>query len=146
MTLQRMLEREVLDWEMRLLKRETIKPTSAARAMVDDCVRPQHDILLGILRELTPNTEPLSRLQQLAFSIIGQCLHYRSAGEFVALLVPASDLERHFGIESLAEHITRFSLGGIAYYHLPSDRPTTQAPRSPAGESWTGTPFNPAHS
>ena len=50
MTLQRMLGREGLDWEMRLLMRETIEPTSTARAMVDDFVRPQREILLGILR------------------------------------------------------------------------------------------------
>ena len=126
--LHRMLGKEGLSWEMRLLMRETIEPTSAAKAMVDNFIRPQHEILLGILRELSPSTVELSQLQKLAFSIIGQCLHYRSAGEFVALLVPPGDLEQSYDIDSLAEHITRFTLGGIALYHRPSESIRTLHP------------------
>lgn len=126
-TLYRMLGREGLDWEMRLFMREMIEPTSAASAMVDDFIRPQHEILLGILRELFPVPPPLPQLQQTAFSIIGQCLHYRSAREFVALLVQPHDFDRHFDIDSLTDHITRFTLGGIALYRNPlNDRPSPQ--------------------
>lgn len=139
-TLHRMLGREGLDWEMRLLMRETIEPTSAAKTMVDDFIRPQHEILLGILRELSPATVSLSELQQMAFSIIGQCLHYRSAGEFVALLVTPRDLDRNFDIDSLAEHITRFSLGGIALY-----RQKSESLPSSTGSRRKGTSLNTSH-
>ena len=81
-TLTRMLETHDLPWSTCLMMREMLQPTIACQSLVEDFVRPQLRQLLEILAELLPVDTPPHRRHQIAFSIIGQCLHYRVAGEF----------------------------------------------------------------
>ena len=115
-TLTRMLETPDALWPMRLMMREMLQPTMACQPLVEEFIRPQLEQLLGILDELLPAETPAYRQQQFAFSVIGQCLHYRVAGEFVALLIPPDDLAAHFSTEQLVEHITDFSLAAVCEF------------------------------
>jgi TetR/AcrR family transcriptional regulator, regulator of cefoperazone and chloramphenicol sensitivity len=45
-------------------------------------------------------------------SVIAQCVFYRNSAAIVSRLYPDLDPARE--IDRLAEHVTRFSLGGIA--------------------------------
>lgn len=111
--LTRMLGRNELDWQNRLMMRELLDPTAACQPLVEEFIRPQLNQLLRILDDLLPDEVPAHRRHQTAFSIVGQCLHYKVAREFVSLLIPADVRERHYAIEQLADHITQFSLKGI---------------------------------
>ena len=99
---------------------------------MEEYFRPQLELLLSIIGELVPDDTPSHVQRQVAFSIIGQCLFYRIAGEVVEMMA-AEDDRNYFAIGQLAEHITRFSLAAISE---PSqlgerdktvDRPTTVA-------------------
>jgi AcrR family transcriptional regulator len=122
--LWRMLGAHELGWQTRLLVREMIHPTIACQPLVQDFIRPQLDQLLSILDELLPAGIEQHRRHQTAFSIIGQCLHYRVASEFVALLIPRRERAAHYGIEPLAEHITTFSLAALS--ELAQQRPSSE--------------------
>ncbi len=100
-------------WPTRLLTREVLQPTSACRELVEEYFRPQFDSLLEILDEVVPGSTPLHQRQQLAFSIIGQCLFYRFAGGVVTMLVTPADVEQHYDVEQLARHIASFSLAAL---------------------------------
>lgn len=113
-TLTRMLETEGQQWPTRLMLREVLHPTIACQALVEDFVRPQLDQLLGILDEFLPDHTPLHVRHQVAFSILGQCLHYRVAEKVVALLIPADEIATAFSTEQLVDHISHFSLAALA--------------------------------
>lgn len=111
--LTRMLETRDLQWPTCLLMREMLQPTIACGAIVEDFIRPQLRQLLDILDELLPAETPVHRRHQMAFSVIGQCLHYRVAGEFVSLLVSSEERAAHYGTEQLADHIADFTLAAL---------------------------------
>lgn len=118
MLITRMLRRHPSDdgaapaWHARLLLREMLQPTAACVELVREFIQPHFDGLMGILDELLP--PDASRLQRhlIAFSIVGQCLHYRVAQPFVALLVSKEEFTG-YSPETLAEHIAEFTLAAL---------------------------------
>jgi hypothetical protein len=98
-----------------------LHPTSACRELVEEYFRPQLELLLSITSELLPDDTPPHRQRQVAFSIIGQCLFYRIAGDIVEMMA-AQDDQNYFAIDQLAEHITRFSLAAISEASHSDDR------------------------
>ncbi len=119
-TLTRMLETRDLQWPTCLMMREMLQPTIACQSLVEDFIRPQLAQLLEILDEFLPAETTPARRYQTAFSIIGQCLHYRVAGEIVSLLIPAEEIASDYGVDQLAEHITDFSLAALARLSSPT--------------------------
>lgn len=111
--LSRMLGTHELAWQEQLMMRELLEPTAACRPLVEEFIRPQLKQLLGILNELLPADLPEHRRYQTAFSIVGQCLHYKVARGFMGILIPPDERAAHYSIEQLADHITEFSLRGI---------------------------------
>ena len=111
--LARMIGGKATPWEQQLMLREVLHPTSACRELVEEYFRPQLDLLLSILGELLPDDTPPHQQRQVAFSIIGQCLFYRIAGDVVEMMA-ANDDQNYFAIDQLATHITRFSLAAIS--------------------------------
>ena len=61
-------------------------PTAAVAELVQEFFRPHLEILLSVIDELVPRTRRTIARQMLAFSIIGQCLHYRVARPIMNLL------------------------------------------------------------
>ncbi len=129
--LNRILGEGDVGWETRLLMREMIHPTHACRSLVEDYIRPQFDQLLSVLAEILPATTETPVRHLVAFSIVGQCLHYRIAGEFVSLLIGDDGSAGTCSIEELSEHITRFSLGGIEAFRNEQPQRTGR-PERPA--------------
>ncbi|GAB4139260.1 MAG: CerR family C-terminal domain-containing protein [Planctomycetaceae bacterium] len=111
--LTRMLGTHELGWQTQLMMREMLQPTGACRSIIEEFIRPELNRLLGVLDDLLPQDVGEEQRLQIAFSIVGQCLHYRVAGEFVAMLVPEHVRESHYQIDQLAEHISNFSLAAI---------------------------------
>jgi len=112
--LTRMIGVSEAPWQSRLMMREILQPTRACRELVEEYIRPDFNLLLEILRRLLPDDTPLHVRRQIGFSIVGQCLFYRVAGDVVAILVPGDELDEHYGVECLAEHISRITLAAVA--------------------------------
>ena len=111
--LTRMLQADPERWQARLMAREVLQPTRACREMVEDYFGPDFARLLDILQELLPAGTPRYRLRQFGFSVVGQCFFYRFAGKIVGMLTPAEELQGHYSIHELAEHISWFTLSGL---------------------------------
>ena len=95
------------------MMREMLRPSVACRELVQDYFRARFGQLLGILDEILPADVPQHKRHQIGFSIIGQCLHYHVAHEVVTLLVGKAELEAHYGLPELADHITQFALAAL---------------------------------
>ncbi|MEZ6050982.1 MAG: CerR family C-terminal domain-containing protein [Planctomycetaceae bacterium] len=111
--LNRVLGEGNIGWETRLLMREMLQPTQACQPVMEEYIRPQWDQLMGILDELLPDETTHHVRHQVAFSIVGQCLHYRFANEFVLFLIGDDWQNEAYSVGRLAQHITRFSLAAI---------------------------------
>ncbi len=133
--LNRILGEGNIGWETRLLMREMLQPTEACRPLMEEYVRPQWDQLMGILDELLPTVTTHHVRHQIAFSIVGQCLHYRLANEFVSLLIGDDWQTGAYSVERLAQHITQFSLAamnGLSEMIQEGESPNLQIPISAA--------------
>jgi AcrR family transcriptional regulator len=110
---RRMVGIERASWQSQLMMREMLRPTKACQAMVEEYLRPEFEVLLDILRELLPENTPRHDLYRAGFSIIGQCLFYRVAGDVVRFLVPPDEFQDEYDVEQLTDHICRMTLGGL---------------------------------
>ena len=108
--IQRMVGVAELPWQAELMMREVVQPTAACRALVEDYFRPLFELLLAILDEMVPADTPTPKRQQLALSIVGQCLFYRFHKEVIKLMISEEELAAHFAPGQLAEHIAEVSL------------------------------------
>ncbi|MGO8688024.1 MAG: CerR family C-terminal domain-containing protein [Thermoguttaceae bacterium] len=97
---------------LRLVAHEMMEPTPALDLVVDEGARPLHDILNVIVAELMgPAAEP-ALVRDCAGSVISQCASYQNARAVVQRLAHL-DVHDPATIEHLADHVYRFSLGGI---------------------------------
>lgn len=138
--LTRMIGSEQAPWHMRLMTREVLRPTDACNELVEVHFRPHLEILLSTLADLMPAGTSAATLRKSAFSIVGQCLFYRVAGDIAKMLTPPeeSNAEESNAEESNAEetnptakvsaltnHIAAFSLAALAGYAPDSDESET---------------------
>src|SRR5262245_54382409 len=94
------------DWRHRLMLREMLHPTSASDVLIRAAIRPKFERLIRILRSFCPAAEP-KKLHALAFSVIGQCLHYKMARPVAERLIGSAAFEA-LDLDYLTEHITSF--------------------------------------
>lgn len=99
-------------WRTRLVMREIMNPSAACAEIAQSNIRPQFEILQGILRELLPSDTSDEDLHFTAFSIVGQCLFYFVANPIIRNLVHGSEYAK-YDIDKLADHVTRFTLAAI---------------------------------
>jgi AcrR family transcriptional regulator len=111
--LTRMIGIEEAPWQSQLMMREILSPTKACEEMVEEFFRPEFNLLLDILDGLLPNETPQHTRQQVGFSIIGQCLFYRVAGNIVAMLISPDMKQQHYSVDQLTEHISRIALAAL---------------------------------
>lgn len=98
-------------WRTRLVMREIMNPTAACAEIAQSNIRPQFEILQGILRELLPTASD-EELHLTAFSIVGQCLFYHVAEPVIRNLVTESE-HATYDVDKLSAHVTKFALGAI---------------------------------
>jgi AcrR family transcriptional regulator len=111
--LERMLGSEQVPWQVKLLMREVLQPTEACQELVEEHFRPRFEYLQGLLDNWLPPEVPTYRRRQIALSVIGQCVHYRMAGEVIALLTPEEDRRQYHSLDQLAFHITTLTLASL---------------------------------
>ncbi len=99
-------------WHARLVMRELTQPSAACTELVRDYIEPKSKVLGGILEELLPRGTPRGKRFLVAFSIMGQVLFYCTHKPIITLLIGA-DGATHLDPDTLAEHITQFSLRAL---------------------------------
>lgn len=125
--LRRILDEGRPAWHGKLIAREMVEPTGVLDIMVAKGVRPQFAFLSQVVRELVGDLPP-ERLRRLGASVVAQCLFYFHARPVITRLFPDlvfDDAE----IAALTEHITAFSLAGLAAARKPG-RPAAAKPRA----------------
>ncbi len=73
-------------------------------------------------------------VDQLSLSVVGQCVYYRFGAGVIPLLISKADLDQHYDIETLAKHITSFSLAAtrdVAAQHDESSLSENPKPTIP---------------
>lgn len=99
-------------WLGKIMAREMIEPTRALDDLVESIIYPMSQKLGAIVRELLGGQVPDDLVHRCQMSIIGQCLHYRNAQPVIQRLLPGYQYLPE-DIVMMADHITRFSLGGL---------------------------------
>lgn len=100
-------------WQHRLLLREILEPSKACEEMVQESFTPFVQRLRQIIDEMTGHALEDYQLQQLCFSVIGQCVYYRAHERVVEMMVSSKDRKKHYRPDTLATHITKFSKAAI---------------------------------
>lgn len=111
--LTRMMDDVHPPWFARLLAREFTEPTWAFDILVEGSIRPSFQLLADIVAAILGKKPDDRRVRLCSMSIVGQCLYFRHSNPVIIRLFPGefSDAGQ---IEELTEHITFFSLNGMA--------------------------------
>ncbi|MGF1579876.1 MAG: TetR/AcrR family transcriptional regulator [Gemmataceae bacterium] len=129
----RLLVAEELPWQGRIMMREMLEPTQACRELTEHYIRPHHQMLVDILAELAPPDLPKHRLDQMAFSMIGQCMYYKLCAPIYRMLLTEKEVADHYSPEQLAEHITDVILAALGHGSLSKDRLKSGSSEIPGG-------------
>jgi len=96
----------------KLVAREMLDQSPVLDQVVQHLIRPQQQLLSGIVRELLGPAAPQDRVDLCTRSILGQCVFYLHARPVIDRLYP--DFKQHTpAADVLAEHVYRFSLAGL---------------------------------
>ena len=120
---------EPTSWEEQLIVREIMSPTPAFRELLLEHFQARFGQLQRILHEVLPADTPAYKRHQIGFSIIGQCVYHRAARNIIPLIVGEEELEAHYGIEPLAEHVSQVSLAALGLAP-PFARPGSGEPQA----------------
>lgn len=111
--LSRMLAADSSSWETQLMMREMQRPTPVFDGIVREFFRPMFERLVRTIGQMIGDPAPQHTLEQLALSVVGQCLYYRVGAGVVQILIPESRRQEHYDIQSLSQHITAVTLAAI---------------------------------
>ena len=100
------------DWHHALMVREMVKPSSASATLAREVIGPKFRRLSGILRAIHPGADE-RRLRATAFSLIGQCLHYKLARAISEQLVGPDAWADLMDLDYLADHIAGVMLAAL---------------------------------
>jgi TetR/AcrR family transcriptional regulator, regulator of cefoperazone and chloramphenicol sensitivity len=112
--LQYLLDPERPAWKRRLMAREMANPTTALDELVEKHIRPlRNEFLIPTLGKLTGGKLNDRQLGLISISVMGQCHYFLQGQPITERLNPNFKIGKP-EIAEIAEHITRFSLAGIA--------------------------------
>lgn len=98
-------------WQTRLMMREIVDPTPALEFLVRESFRPRFELLKAIMREIRPEADD-RRIDVLCFSVIGQCLHYKTARRVMERLI-GDERFQALTASYLSDHIAEFTLAAL---------------------------------
>ncbi|MCR9116078.1 MAG: CerR family C-terminal domain-containing protein [bacterium] len=111
--LTRMLSEDCQPWQNRIMMREILTPSDACRELVEEQFRPQFEWLLDVISEIAPADTARTVCRRHAFSIIGQCVHFKLAGQLIDLLTPPEDIATQRDVPLLTNHIVNMTLAAL---------------------------------
>ncbi|MBV8779876.1 MAG: CerR family C-terminal domain-containing protein [Phycisphaerae bacterium] len=112
LTLLRILDEGRPTWHGKLMTREMTEPSAALDKLVQEAIKPRFKKLSGIVAELLGPGADQFTIEKCYNSVIAQCVFYHHCKPLLQRLEPDLSYDRE-GIETLAQHITRFSLVAI---------------------------------
>lgn len=101
------------DQRLKICVREFVEPTEALDYLVKEIISQQFGIMKSVVGTALGYAASDDELNRFTVSVASQCFHYGLAEPMLTRLgvkIPHTEEE----INTLAEHIVRFSLGGIA--------------------------------
>ncbi|MDR3641591.1 MAG: CerR family C-terminal domain-containing protein [Humidesulfovibrio sp.] len=96
----------------KLFAHELFDPSENFDGLMERFIRPQHSLLLGIMRELLPADTPERTVHLCTAGVFGQCLFFDNMREVIRRICPEIALDR-LGVEFAAKFIFEFALAGI---------------------------------
>jgi AcrR family transcriptional regulator len=96
----------------RLIMRELHEPSPALDTIANTIIKPLHQHLHGLVREIVGNAVTPEEVRRCVFSIVGQCSYYRNLREINRRVYPEMEYDDK-EIEATAKHIADFSLAGL---------------------------------
>ncbi len=98
-------------WHHTLMLREMTRPTRASVILVEEAIRPRFVRLAAIFRRICPDADD-RRIHALAFSVVGQCLHYKVSRDISEQIVGPEAFAR-LDLEYLADHVAHLTLAAL---------------------------------
>ena len=111
--LNRLVGSHVEPWPVKLLMSEILDPSPAAKPLVDGYIGPFLKMVFATVNEMVDDSVCESKIHQLSFSVISQCVWYRFAGDINRMVISEEQYASNFSINALAKQIYDFSLAGI---------------------------------
>lgn len=100
-------------WKGRLIMRQMTDPIDACQHMFFEFVQKHISNLRTVIAELLPPDAPEDLVLKLAFSVVGQCVHYRFGKPMIREVVSPETWDQHFQPEQVAEIVSSVVLGAI---------------------------------
>jgi len=98
-----------------LIFREIANPSEATQHIVREFIGPHFQKLNNILNDLLPAQVAAVDRHLLAFSVVGQCMHYKVARPIIGMLIPPEE-QHQFTEDRIAEHVTRVTLAALSQF------------------------------
>jgi hypothetical protein len=130
--LEHVLDDSQPSWQGRLLIHELASPTPALDTFVRDCVRPHFELLRAIVVELLGPAAGEATVVDHCASVIGQCVFYKQSRPIIERAMTDRRYDRR-DVERLTEHVTAFSLAGIAAARAALEAHHRSRPRRASG-------------
>jgi TetR/AcrR family transcriptional regulator, regulator of cefoperazone and chloramphenicol sensitivity len=115
-------------WHRQLMLREGTHPSKSMRALIEKGFRKHFEHMCTLVGEIAGKKSNPELVERCVASIIGQCVYYLVAQNFIPRLYKHVKLSPP-GIEEIAAHIVEFSLGGIAAKTKPKIKSKTKIRR-----------------
>ncbi|MDA8743945.1 CerR family C-terminal domain-containing protein [Rubripirellula amarantea] len=113
--LSRILADDPTGWESQLMMREMQNPTPVFDELIREFFQPLFQRLKRSLHDLTTEAVDEHVIDQLALSVVGQCVYHKFGAKVIEIMIPATERKKHFGIETLVEHISAVTLSALAH-------------------------------
>ncbi len=100
--------------QARLMIREMSDPTPALKVIIDEFISPKKELLVTLIAQARPALRGSKDLPLYASSIIGQCLHSRTALPVILHFLNEKEMTSEL-LDQMAEHIANFSQAGVMH-------------------------------
>ena len=117
------------------MAREMVEPTGALDRLVAESIRPQSELLRGIVTDLLGGRADAETTRLCGMSVVGQILFYCHCQPVLTRLFPAAKFDAG-ALDRLTAHITAFSLAairGFAVAGSPASRRRQPSRTTPHG-------------
>ena len=99
-------------WFGKLMAREIVEPTGALDRVIERAIRPLHETLGGLVREIVGKDAGPEEVRRHVFGILGQCLFYRHGRHVIEKMYPEVRLDSG-EIERIASHVASVTLSAL---------------------------------
>jgi AcrR family transcriptional regulator len=110
--LLRLVGHGMASWHGQLVAREMAEPSSVSNAVIGKAVSDHAQKLRDLVREILGTDATDELVRDATYSIAGQCLFYFHGRQMIRRMSPELKFSDE-DIEHLANHIARFTLGGL---------------------------------